>query len=89
MEVSGLDYDAWRQIEIDDTPHLLDKERVMHKREFGLTEMMRDFRAEGKAEGRHEIALRMLKEDEPEVKICRMTGMTKKELQLLRRSLLE
>lgn len=89
MEVSGLDYAAWRQIEIDDTPHLLDKERVMHKREFGLTAMMKDFRAEGKAEERSKIALAMLKEGESEAKICRMTGMSRKELQLLRRSLRE
>ena len=107
VAASGLDFAAWRRIEFENTPHLQDEERVMHKREFGLTAMMKDMRAEGKAEGkvegkaegkvegkaegkveeRSKIALHMLQEGETEAKICRVTSLTRKELQLLKRSL--
>ena len=50
-----------------------------------------DVRAEGKAEGieqeRSQIALDMLKAGEPEAKICGFTGLSRKELALLKRSL--
>ena len=42
---------------------------------------------QGKAEERSQIALAMLKEGEPEAKICRFTGLSRKELALLKRSL--
>ena len=63
----------------------------MFKHEFGLDVIHREGKAEGlaegKAEGRSEIAIAMLKDDEPEAKICRLTGLSRKELQLLKRSL--
>ena len=43
--------------------------------------------AKGKAEERSKIALNMLKGGETDAKICRITGLTRKELQLLKRSL--
>ncbi len=44
-------------------------------------------KAEGKGEERRDIAMKMLEEDEPEAKIIRITGLSKKELQLLKRGL--
>ena len=43
--------------------------------------------AEGRAEGRADIAMRMLEEGEPEAKISRITGLSQKELTLLKRGL--
>ena len=44
-------------------------------------------KVEGKAEERSKIALAMLKAGEPEAKICGFTGLSRKELALLKRSL--
>ena len=43
--------------------------------------------AEGIEQGRSQIALAMLKEGDPDAKICRITGLSRKELALLKRSL--
>ena len=43
--------------------------------------------AEGHAEAHSKIALAMLKAGESEAKICRFTGLSRKELQLLKRSM--
>ena len=59
------------------------REQLQH----GLAEGRVEGRVEGKDEARHEIAMRMLEEGEPEAKISHMTGMTKKELALLKRGL--
>lgn len=59
--------------------------------ELGIVKGRAEGEAKGKAEGLAEaacdIAMRMLKEDEPEAKIIRITGLSKKELQLLKRGL--
>ena len=51
----------------------------------GKAEGLAEGEARGKGEERRDIAMRMLKEDEPEAKIIRITGLSKKELQLLKR----
>ena len=53
----------------------------------GKAEGLAEGEARGKGEERRDIAIRMLKEDEPEAKIIRITGLSKKELQLLKRGL--
>ena len=53
----------------------------------GKAEGLAEGEAKGKGEERRDIAMRMLKEGEPEAKITRITGLSKKELQLLKRGL--
>ena len=57
------------------------------REELGIVKGKAEGLAEGKGEERRDIAMRMLKEDEPEAKIIRITGLSKKELQLLKRGL--
>ena len=58
--------------------------RVAISREDAVAEAFAEGKAEGKAEGieqeRIKIALAMLKEGEPEARICRITGISRKEL---------
>ena len=70
-------------------PHLDEELRVMPRYATSFDVVAEKAHAEGHAEGRGEerskIALAMLKDDEPEAKICRITGLSRKELQLLKR----
>ena len=50
----------------------------------GKAEGLAEGEAKGKGKASRDIALRMLKEGEPEAKISRITGLSKKELQLLK-----
>ena len=53
----------------------------------GKVEGLAEGKAEGLAEGKAEVVMRMLTAGEPEDKIRRMTGVSKKELELLKRGL--
>ncbi len=55
--------------------------------ELGIVKGRAEGEAKGKDEAHRDIAMKMLKEDEPEAKIIRITGLSRKELQLLKRGL--
>ena len=94
--------EEWLALEIEDCPHLAEEELVMFKREFGLEVLEREVaegKAEGKAEGeaeglakgkleaRRDIAISLLKQGIPEDTICSTTKLSRKEVQLLKKSL--
>ena len=55
--------------------------------EEGKAAGIEEGKAAGIAEERSQIALAMLKEGDPEAKICRITGLSRKELALLKRGM--
>ena len=65
--------------------------RVAFTREDAVAESkaagIEEGKAAGIAEERSQIALAMLKEGDPEAKICRITGLSRKELALLKRGM--
>ena len=61
--------------------------RVRFSREAYGEEKLHQGLVQGRSEAYSEMALLLLKEGDPEDKISRLTGMTKKELALLKRGL--
>ena len=94
ISASGLSLEEWLAIEMEDCPHLAEEELVMYKREFGLETFEREL-AEHKAEGiekgkleaSRDIALKLLKQGISEAIVCSTTKLSRKEVQLLKKSL--
>ena len=88
---NGVGHRRLAALEKKQFPHLDEELRVMPKYATSFDIVAEKAHAEGHAEGSQEafskMALRMLKEGEPEAKICRMTGLSSKEVQLLKRSI--
>ena len=63
------------------------EDAVAESRAEGKAAGIEEGKAVGIAEERSQIALAMLKEGDPEAKICRITGFSRKELTLLKRGM--
>ena len=80
----GHDWDSLGGLECEVLP---ERRRTVSRVAFTSDDVRAQGKVEGKAEERSQIALAMLKAGEPEAKICGFTGLSRKELALLKRSL--
>ena len=85
VEKKTLPKEDWIVARVAFSREAYGEEKLHQGRAEGKAEGKAEGRAEGKGEERRDIAMRMLREGESEAKISRITGMTKKELALLKR----
>ena len=87
IERDTLPEEQWLMARVRFSREAYGEEQLHQGRAEGEAKGLAKGRDEGRDEAYSEVALRMLKEGDPDDKISRLTGMTKKELALLKRGL--